>query len=34
MTLLALAAVWLVVVLVVLSLCVAAAGRHGPSGVR
>jgi len=34
MTLLALGALWLLVVLVVLSLCVAAAGRRGPSGVR
>jgi hypothetical protein len=34
MTLLAVGALWLLVVLVVLSLCVAAGGRRGPSGVR
>ena len=34
MTLVAIAALWLVVVLLVLSLCVAAAGRRGPSSVR
>jgi predicted small lipoprotein YifL len=34
MTVLAIAAIWLLVVLLVLSLCLAAGGRRGPSGVR
>lgn len=34
MTLFAVGALWLLVVLVVLSLCAAAAGRRGPSGAR
>lgn len=34
MTLVAIAALWLVVVLLVLALCLAAGGRRGASGVR
>ncbi len=34
MTLVAIAGLWLMVALLVLALCLAAAGHRGPSGVR